>query len=149
VIVADAPHAPEYALEVELPFLQVVVPSFRVTPLLVGAADPRVVAAVLACLWDWPGTLIVVSTDLSHYKDYETARQLDTATADAIERGDWHSLGPNRASGCLAVAGLLVEAGRCGLAARRLSLCNSGDTAGPGDRVVGYGAWMFERARPG
>lgn len=149
VIVADGPHAPEHALEVELPFLQMVLPSFRLTPLLVGDADSQEVATVLARLWDWPRTIIIVSSDLSHYHDYETARRLDAATAAAIECGDWSSLGPNQACGCLAVAGLLVEAGCRGLTARRLSLCNSGDTAGPRDRVVGYGAWMFEMARPG
>ncbi len=148
VIVADGPHAPEHALEVELPFLQMLMPSFRLTPLLVGDADPQEVAGALARLWNWPNTVIVVSSDLSHYNDYETARRLDTATAAAIERGDWGGLGPNQACGCLAVAGLLVEAGRRGFKARRLALCNSGDTVGPRDRVVGYGAWMFVQTTP-
>jgi len=143
VIRADAPHAPEHALEVELPFLQTVLGSFEVVPLIVGNSAPRDVAHVLRRLWGGPETLIVVSSDLSHYHDYETARRLDDATAAAIEHGDWASLGPNQACGCLAVAGLLVEAGRHGLKAHRLSLSNSGDTAGSRDRVVGYGAWMF------
>jgi MEMO1 family protein len=85
----------------------------------------------------------VVSTDLSHYHDYETARRLDAATAAAIEHGDWDSLGPHQACGSQAIAGLLMEPGRRGLKIRRLSLCNSGHTAGARDRVVGYGAWMF------
>jgi AmmeMemoRadiSam system protein B len=143
VIRADAPHAPEHALEVELPFLQTLLASFRVVPLVVGDATPQDVAHVLRLLWGGPETLIVVSSDLSHYHDYETAQRLDAATAAAIEQGDWASLGPNQACGCLAVAGLLVEAGRRGFKARQLSLCNSGDTAGSRDRVVGYGAWMF------
>jgi AmmeMemoRadiSam system protein B len=143
VIRADAPHAPEHALEVELPFLQTLLASFRVVPLVVGDATPHEVARVLRRLWGGPETLIVVSSDLSHYHDYETSRRLDAATAAAIEQGDWASLGPNQACGCLAVAGLLVEAGRRGFKARQLSLCNSGDTAGSRDRVVGYGAWMF------
>jgi MEMO1 family protein len=143
VIRADAPHAPEHALEVELPFLQTVLASFQVVPLVVGDAAPQDVAHVLRQLWGGSETLIVVSPDLSHYHGYETARRLDRATAAAIERGDWASLGPNEACGCLAVAGLLVEAERRGLKARQLSLCNSGDTAGSRDRVVGYGAWMF------
>ncbi|MGO9686897.1 MAG: AmmeMemoRadiSam system protein B [Beijerinckiaceae bacterium] len=143
VIRADAPHAPEHALEVELPFLQTALGSFRVVPLLVGNAAPRDVADVLRRLWGGPETLIVVSSDLSHYHSYETARRLDLSTAAAIERGDWSSLGPNEACGCFAVAGLLMEAKRHGFKARRLSLCNSGDTAGSRDRVVGYGAWMF------
>src|SRR5450756_2092937 len=143
VIRADAPHAPEHALEVELPFLQTLLASFQVVPLVVGDATPQDVAHVLRLLWGGPETLIVVSSDLSHYHDYETAQRLDAATAAAIEQGDWASLGPNQACGCLAVAGLLVEAGRRGFKARQLSLCNSGDTAGSRDRVVGYGAWMF------
>jgi AmmeMemoRadiSam system protein B len=143
VIRADAPHAPEHALEVELPFLQTLLAYFQVVPLVVGDATSHDVARVLRRLWGGPETLIVVSSDLSHYHDYETARRLDAATAAAIEHGDWASLGPNQACGCLAVAGLLVEAGNRGFKARRLSLCNSGDTAGSRDRVVGYGAWMF------
>lgn len=147
VVEADGPHAPEHALEVELPFLQMVLPSFRLVPLVVGDAEPHEVAEVLARLWSWE-TLIVVSSDLSHYHDYETARRLDAATAAAIERGEWAGLGPNQACGCLAVAGLLVEAGHRGFKARRLSLCNSGDTAGSRDRVVGYGAWIFAQTTP-
>jgi MEMO1 family protein len=144
VVEADAAHAPEHALEVELPFLQMLLGSFALVPLLVGDADPRQVAQLLGRLWGGPDTLIVVSSDLSHYHDYDTARRLDAATAAAIERGEWRSVGPDRACGFLAVAGLLVEADRRGLAARRLALCNSGDTAGPRDRVVGYGAWIWE-----
>ena len=103
---------------------------------------------MLARLWGGPETLIVVSSDLSHYHSYETARRLDLATAAAIERGDWSNLGPKQACGCLAVAGLLVETQRRGLRAQRLELCNSGDTAGSRDRVVGYGAWVFGEAAP-
>jgi MEMO1 family protein len=147
VVEADAAHAPEHALEVELPFLQTLLGSFALVPLLVGDADPRQVAQVLGRLWGGPDTLIVVSSDLSHYHDYDTARRLDAATAVAIERGEWRSLGPDRACGFLAVAGLLVEADRRGLTAQRLALCNSGDTAGPRDRVVGYGAWIWEETR--
>jgi AmmeMemoRadiSam system protein B len=148
VIRADAPHAREQALEVELPFLQTLLASFRVVPLVVGDATPHEVARVLRRLWGGPETLIVVSSDLSHYHAYETARRLDAATAAAIEHGDWASLGPDQACGCLAVAGLLVEAWRRGFKARRLSLCNSGDTAGSRERVVGYGAWMFAQTVP-
>src|SRR3984893_4841505 len=112
VIAADAPHAPEHSLEVELPFLQALLPNFAVVPLVIGDAVPQQVTEVLRRLWGGPQTLIVVSSDLSHYHDYDTARRLDAATAAAIERGDWESLGPNQACGFLAVAGLLVEAGR-------------------------------------
>jgi len=143
VIRANAPHASEHALEVELPFLQTVLPSFQVVPLVVGDAAPQDVAHVLRQLWRGRETLIVVSSDLSHYHSYEAARRQDASTAAAIEHGEWANLGPNQACGCLPVAGLLIEAERRGLLAQRLSLCNSGDTAGARDRVVGYGAWMF------
>jgi AmmeMemoRadiSam system protein B len=143
VIQDDLAHAPEHALEVELPFLQTLLVSFQVVPLLVGDVTPKEIAQVLFQLWDSQETLIVVSSDLSHYHDYETARRLDAATAAAIEHGDWASLGPHQACGSRAIAGLLLETGRRGLKIRRLSVCNSGDTAGPRDRVVGYGAWMF------
>lgn len=142
----DAPHGPEHALEVELPFLQSVLPSFELVPLLVGDAAPNEVAAVLDRLWGGRETLIVVSSDLSHFHGYEAAGRRDAATAAAIERGDWARLGPGDACGFLAVAGLLVVADRRGLEAERLSLCNSGDTAGSRDRVVGYGAWAFADA---
>jgi AmmeMemoRadiSam system protein B len=145
VVETDAPHAPEHSLEVELPFLQALLASFAVVPLVIGDAVPQDVAEVLRRLWGGPETLIVVSSDLSHYHNYDTARRLDAATAAAIERADWESLGPNQACGFLAVAGLLVETSRRRLAPQRLSLCNSGDTAGSRDRVVGYGAWMVER----
>jgi AmmeMemoRadiSam system protein B len=143
VVEADAPHAPEHALEVELPFLQAVLDDFELIPLLTGDCTPDDVAHVLGQLWGGPETLLVVSSDLSHYHDYDTARRLDTATAAHIERGGRGKLGPESACGFLAMAGLLDQAGRRGLKAQRLALCNSGDTAGSRDRVVGYGAWMF------
>jgi len=143
VIQDDPAHAPEHALEVELPFLQILLTSFQVVPLLVGDVTPRDIAHVLWRLWGGLETLIVVSSDLSHYYDYETARRLDAATAAAIEHCDWASLGPNQACGYRAVGGLLLEAHRRGLKIWRRSLCNSGDTEGSRNRVVGYGAWMF------
>jgi MEMO1 family protein len=148
VVTADGPHIPEHCLEVELPFLQSVLASFQIVPLVVGDALPNDVARVLGRLWGGPETLIVVSSDLSHYHSCQVAQRLDAATAAAIEHGDWASVGPNQACGCLAVAGLLIEAARRGLKAQRLSLCNSGDTAGARDRVVGYGAWMFAPVGP-
>jgi len=143
VSATDAAHLPEHAIEVELPFLQHLLPRFALVPLLVGYATPEEVAEVLARVWGGAETLIVVSSDLSHYRDYATARRLDVATAQRIERGDWAGLGPDDACGRLPIAGLLIKGARHGLAARRLALCNSGDTAGPRDRVVGYGAWSF------
>ena len=145
----DAAHAPDHALEVELPFLQVFVNKFTLVPLLVGDARPADVAEVLRELWGGPETLIVVSSDLSHFHRCETARRLDAETAALIEAGNWAALGPDRACGAVAIAGLLVETGRRGIEGRRLALCNSGDTAGDRESVVGYGAWAFaEPSRP-
>jgi AmmeMemoRadiSam system protein B len=92
VITADGPHLPEHCLEVELPFLQSGLASFQVVPLVVGNAMPNDVAEVLRRLWGGVETLIVVSSDLSHYHSYEVAQRLDVETAAAIERGDWTSL---------------------------------------------------------
>ena len=98
---------------------------------------------VLDQLWGGPETLIVISSDLSHYEAYDRAREHDATTAAAIERLDAASLGPGDACGWLPVAGLLLAAGRRGMQVTRLDLRNSGDTAGPKDQVVGYGAWAF------
>jgi AmmeMemoRadiSam system protein B len=146
VKLADVPHGPEHALEVELPFLQAVLGDFTLVPLLVGEATVGEVAQVLERLWGGPDTLIVISSDLSHYEPYERAKEHDAATAVAIERLDPASLGPRDACGWLPVAGLLIEARRRAMQAARLDLRNSGDTAGPKDQVVGYGAWAFYAA---
>ena len=143
VHVSDAPHTPEHALEVELPFVQILIGDCELVPLLVGHAEPAEVAQVLDRLWDGASTLIVISSDLSHYHEYDRACRLDGDTAALIETGEWAQLNANRACGYLPIAGLLVEATRRGLAARRLALCNSGDTAGDRTQVVGYGAWSF------
>jgi MEMO1 family protein len=140
---SDAPHAPEHALEVELPFMQMLIGDCELVPIVVGDAEPAEVAQVLDRLWDGVSTLIVISSDLSHYHDYDTARRLDGETAALIEAGEWAQLDAKRACGYLPIAGLLVETTRRGLAARRLALCNSGDSAGDRARVVGYGAWAF------
>jgi hypothetical protein len=140
---ADVPHAPEHAIEVELPFLQLVLERFTLVPLLVCDAHPTQVAEAIGRLWGGPETVVVISSDLSHFHDYGTAQRLDAATATAIEQGNWARLGPGDACGFFAVAGLFQHTAALGLRARRLALCNSGDTAGPKERVVGYGAWAF------
>ena len=144
VTVDDAPHEPEHGIEVELPFLQTLLGGLTLVPLVVGQATREEVALVLERLWGGPETLLVISSDLSHYEPYARAREHDAATAAAIERLDGAALGPADACGHLAIAGLLREVLRRGLAARRLDLRNSGDTAGPKDAVVGYGAWAFD-----
>lgn len=142
----DAPHVAEHSLEVQLPFLRRVLGEVAIVPLLVGDASPQDVAEVLARLWGGPETLIVVSSDLSHDQSYLAARRLDTATAMEIESLQIGALGGGHACGCLPINGLLVEARDRGLQVQRLDLCNSGDTAGPRNQVVGYGAWAFRAA---
>ncbi len=138
---ADA-HAPEHSLEVELPFLQVLLGEFTVLPLVVGKATVGEVAEAIDRLWRSDDTLVVISSDLSHYHPYETARRLDRETSDAIVALE-APLPPDRACGALPIGGLLVAARRRGLAAELLDLRSSGDTAGDRDRVVGYGAFAF------
>ncbi len=144
----DAAYQREHALEVHVPFLQHVLGEFRLVPIVAGDAPPEAVAAVFDALWGGPETLIVVSTDLSHYLDYAACRRLDQTTAEAIERFD-PDITPTQACGAVPTRGLLLAARRRGLAIERLDLRNSGDTAGPRDRVVGYGAWaLYEGAAP-
>ncbi|WP_018866114.1 MULTISPECIES: AmmeMemoRadiSam system protein B [unclassified Thioalkalivibrio] len=140
----DVAHGPEHSLEAHLPFLQVALGSFELVPLVVGDAPAEQVANVLERLWGGPETLVVVSSDLSHFHDYATASRLDAATTRAIERLDEHALGPEQACGCRPLAGLLRLARQRGLAITTLDQRNSGDTAGPRDQVVGYGAWMLQ-----
>jgi AmmeMemoRadiSam system protein B len=144
VRVFDAAHHEEHSLEVQLPFLQQVLgDSFGLVPLVVGEADNASVAAVIETLWGGDETLIVISSDLSHYKDYSTARRLDQATSHAIEQLNPDAIDSQQACGLHPVSGLLLAARRHHLHVRALDLRNSGDTAGTRDRVVGYGAWAF------
>jgi AmmeMemoRadiSam system protein B len=143
VVLSDGPHGPEHSLEVQLPFIRRVMGEVAIVPLLVGDAGAREVAEVLDLLWDGPETLVIVSTDLSHYQGYEAARRRDAGTAAAIEALDGSGLVAEEACGYRALAGLLMTARRRALRAERLDLRNSGDTVGPRDRVVGYGAWVF------
>jgi AmmeMemoRadiSam system protein B len=143
VRVFDAAHAEEHSLEVQLPFLQETLGSFLLLPLVAGDATPQEVAQVLELAWGGAETLIVVSSDLSHYYDYERARSLDRVTTAAIEALRAEGLDEQSACGRVPVRGLLIGARHHGLAARTLDLRNSADTAGPRDRVVGYGAYVF------
>ena len=142
----DDAHAGEHCLEVQLPFLQSILDRFTLVPLVVGDASAAAVSEVLEQLWGGPETLIVISSDLSHYHDYLTAQRMDMAAAEAIEALDGGRLDPEQACGRLPIAGLLESARRHGLVAERLDLGNSGDTAGPREQVVGYGAWAFTEA---
>jgi hypothetical protein len=121
-----------------------VLEDFTIVPLLVDAASPEQVALVIETVLG-KRTLLVVSTDLSHYLDYATAQRRDLATAGTIERLDY-TLGPNDACGFSALNGALCAASRCRWTVTRLDLRNSGDTSGEKRRVVGYGAWAFTAA---
>jgi hypothetical protein len=145
-VVADEPHAKEHSLEVQLPFLQKVLPDFQLTPVAIGAASRDQVAAALKQVWGGPDTLILISSDLSHYHAYEEAQRLDEQSSRAIM-----SLTPGRirsrdACGWRGVNGLLQQASDLGLTATTLNVLSSGDTTGRRERVVGYGAWAFSTA---
>lgn len=143
VVVSDLAHAQEHSLEVHLPFLQEVLGSFTLVPLAVGHASPQAVAEVLERLWGGPETLIVISSDLSHYLPYGTAREIDAATCQRIFHLDI-DIGTEEACGAYPINGLLLVARRLGLRPRLVASCNSGDTAGDRSRVVGYAAFAFD-----
>ncbi len=143
VIEMDAAHRQEHSLEVHLPFLQTALGSFQLLPLAVGETTPAAVSEVLEAVWGGPETLIVVSSDLSHYHPYPAAKKLDRATAQAIEALQPDKIGREQACGRVTIQGLLSAAKNHNLTARTVDLRNSGDTAGPKDQVVGYGAWVF------
>ena len=116
---------------------------FTLVPLAVGEATPAQVGEVLECLWGGAETLIVISSDLSHYHDYETAQRMDSATSRAIEQLRLEDIEYEQACGRVPINGLLYVARKRGLSAETVDLRNSGDTAGPRDQVVGYGAYVF------
>lgn len=142
VRVDDQPHAFEHCLEVQLPFLQTVLDSFSLVPILVGDAAADAVAELIEALWGGPETLIVISSDLSHYLPYRQAQWIDRSTVEqivALQPG----IGHEQACGATPVNGLLLAARRHGLQPLLLDLRNSGDTAGDRSRVVGYASIAF------
>lgn len=140
----DEAHSQEHCLEVQLPFLQLMLNDFSLLPLVAGDASPQQVCQVLEQVWGGPETLIVISSDLSHYKDYATAQQLDRETSNHIEALEYERLGHNSACGRVPVSGLLAYARKHQLQVKTVDLKNSGDTAGDKRRVVGYGAYVVE-----
>jgi AmmeMemoRadiSam system protein B len=145
VVVSDEAHALEHSLEVHVPFLQTVLGSFKLVPLAVGHADADEVAEVVEALYGGPETLIVVSSDLSHYLPYGEAQRVDRATCEAILalRTD---IDHEQACGATPVAGLALAARRKGLRPELIDVRNSGDTAGDRGRVVGYASFAFYEA---
>lgn len=144
VVYSSEAHRREHSLEVQLPFLQVLFGSPTVTPLAVGDATPEDVMEAIEEAGD--GSLVVISSDLSHYLPYEAARAADVETARAIVDLEPTSLHHDSACGVIGIQGMLLYARRHGYRCRLLDLRNSGDTAGDRDRVVGYGAFVFSRA---
>jgi AmmeMemoRadiSam system protein B len=142
VVTSESAHAQEHALEVQLPFLQTVLGEFKLVPFAVGHATPEEVAAVLDLLWGGPETLIVVSSDLSHYHPYADARRIDRDTAERILTLATN-LDHEQACGATPINGLLRCARARGLSPSLLDLRNSGDTAGDRARVVGYASFAF------
>jgi MEMO1 family protein len=139
----DLAHQDEHSLEVHVPFLQVTLGDVALVPIVVGDASPDEVGRVLDELWGGPETLIIVSSDLSHYLDDRTAKAVDAETARAIEALAFDRIGDDQACGRMPLRGLLSVAARRGMHASTLDLRNSGDTSGKRDWVVGYGAWSF------
>jgi AmmeMemoRadiSam system protein B len=146
VVESDAPHANEHSLEVQLPFLQVLFDEFTLL-LALGSASPPSVAAVLAAVWGDEETLVLVSSDLSHYLPYEQACAVDAETSAAILRND-ATLRGEQACGCIGINGLSFLAGQRNARIAQIARCNSGDTAGDRNRVVGYGAFALHESRP-
>ncbi len=148
VVVSPNAHAPEHSLEVQLPFLQSVLDDFKLVPLAVGDATPAEVAEVLDILWGGPETLIVISSDLSHFLPYQAAQMMDAQTAQDILQLQ-HTLNHEQACGGTPVNGLLLAAKQHHLQPHLLDLRNSGDTAGDKSRVVGYAAFAFTEDNTG
>ncbi len=139
----DAAHAQEHSLEVHLPFLQRCLQHFTLVPLVVGQAEPEAVARVIEALWGGPETLIIISSDLSHFLSYDQARERDAQTSRLIESRHTDISG-EQACGCRPLNGLLQLLKERDLHIRTLAQNNSGDTAGDKSRVVGYGAYLVE-----
>jgi len=136
-------HENEHSLEVQLPFLKQIFPAARVVPLLAGDDDWQAALRVLAEMWGGDETAIVISSDLSHYHDYATAQKIDAATAQTVERLGAGQVELDQACGATGVNALLALVAEKGLSCTTLDLRNSGDTAGPKNRVVGYGAFAI------
>jgi len=140
--VSDEAHADEHSLEVHLPFLQTVLDDFSLVPIVVGTCPAHEVEAALKVLWGGDETLIVVSSDLSHFHSYDNARKIDTNTTARIEARE-ATLQGEEACGAYALNGLMLAAKARGMQVRTLDVRNSGDTAGDRQRVVGYGAYAL------
>jgi len=142
VAASEAVHADEHALEVQLPFLQRILPSFDVLPLAAGWVTPAQTAEVLEAVWGQPGVGIVISSDLSHYHPYDEARAIDAATIEDVLA--LRPIDHDQACGATGFDAMMLLAARHNLTPRLLGACNSGDTAGDKRQVVGYCSFAFD-----
>jgi AmmeMemoRadiSam system protein B len=140
----DQAHTQEHSLEVQLPFLQLLLNQFTLLPIVAGDASPEQVCQLLEQVWGGSETLIVISSDLSHFHDYTTAQRLDKQTSETIQALQYEKLDFDSACGRVPVCGLLAYARKHQLQVKTVDLRNSGDTAGDKKRVVGYGAYVIE-----
>lgn len=150
VQILDDAHKQEHGLEIELPFIQRLfgeTADIGIVPLLVSRCSPRQVNEVIEKLWGGPETLIVISSDLSHFHDYDTAKRMDRNTRTMIEQFDAEGIGSDDACGALPVAGMLISARNRKMTIKTLGMRNSGDVTGDKSRVVGYGAWAIYEAQ--
>ena len=143
VIEMESAHQMEHSLEVQLPFLQTVLDSFSLIPIVVGDTNAQQVQQVLDLLWGDRKTLIIISSDLSHYHVYALAQAIDRITCSAIEQCDIDKIDGQRACGCTGINGLLLAAKQRNMTVHTLDMCNSGDVTGEKDNVVGYGCWAL------
>jgi len=144
----DAAHEREHSIEVHLPFLQVILKEFSIVPILAGVTSGEKVGRLIEALWGGPETIFVISSDLSHYMDFETAKEIDARTARSIEKLRPEGIESFSACGQIPILGMIGVARAHGLDVKTLDLRNSGETAGPRDQVVGYGAFAFCETRP-
>ncbi len=144
VVEDDEPHRLEHSLEVHLPFLQLGLEAFTLVPFVVGRVAAATTADLIDLLWGGRETLLVISSDLSHFHDYATARRIDRETSDLIEQMRFESLSGERACGVHPVSGLLLSARRRGMQVTAVDVRNSGDTAGSRREVVGYGSYLVD-----
>lgn len=143
VIQDDAAHQYEHCLEIQLPFLQTISDNLKITPMLFSDTSVSEIATVIEKLSEEENTLIIVSSDLSHFHDYQTAVSIDSQTSQMIERFNYTDISSHQACGSTAIKGLLKAANSNNLNIKKISLCNSGDTAGDKSRVVGYGSYVL------
>ncbi|MCX7083624.1 MAG: AmmeMemoRadiSam system protein B [Methylococcales bacterium] len=140
----EEPHTYEHSIEVHLPFLQEMLDDFKIVPIVAGEATPDQVSQVIDMLWGSDETLIVISSDLSHYHEYASAKRLDKATSELIEQLQYEKISSNAACGQVPLNGLLKVARERSLSIKTIDLRNSGDTAGDKNSVVGYGAYVID-----